>query len=305
MGAFEGPRDWGRLLTALITPFHADGSVNYDEVRRVAAFAVDDQKSDGLVVNGTTGESPVLKEDEKLRVLDAVLETVGDRAAIVFGAGTYDTDESIHLAKAGEKHGAHGIMLVNPYYSKPSQNGLYAHFMAVAGEVGLPVILYNIQGRTAVNLETPTLLKLAQIKNIVAVKEASGNVAQIGDVCRLVPEGFRVYSGDDGLTLPVLSLGGHGVISVAGHVAGAEIQDMIRSFPTDPAKARTLHQMLTPLFKALFITSSPVPVKYATSLLGFDCERVRLPLVEMGDPEKAAVRQALAGLGRVRLAVCG
>lgn len=286
------------MLTALITPFKQDGSVDSDEVRRLAAYVVDVQKSDGLVVSGTTGESPVLKEEEKLRILDAVLETVGDRAAVVFGAGTYDTAESIHLAKEGEKHGAHGIMLVNPYYSKPSQGGLYAHFAAIAKEVGLPVILYNIQGRTAVNLETPTLMKLSQIKNVVAVKEASGNIAQIGDVCRLAPPGFRVYSGDDALTLPILSLGGHGVISVAGHVAGAEIQEMIGKFATDPAAARALHHRLTPLFKALFITSSPVPVKYAASLLGFDCERVRLPLVELGDSERAAVEHAMFDLGK-------
>lgn len=298
MGAFQGPRDWGRLLTALMTPFKADGSVNMPELRRLAAYQVDVQENDGLVVNGTTGESPVLKECEKLEILDAVLETVGDRAAVVFGAGTYDTAESIHLAKAGEAHGAHGIMLVNPYYSKPSQGGLEAHFKAIAETVSLPVLLYNIQGRTAVNLETPTLLKLPQLPNIVAVKEASGNVSQMSDVCRLVPAGFRVYSGDDGFTLPLLSLGGYGVISVVGHVAGAEIKEMIAKFPSDPAGAQDAHHRLTPLFKALFITSNPVPVKYAMSLLGFDTERVRLPLVGLGDSEKAAVQRAMADLGK-------
>jgi 4-hydroxy-tetrahydrodipicolinate synthase len=298
MGAFEAPRDWGRLLTAMLTPFGADGSVNYDEVRRLAAHLVDVQKNDGIVVNGTTGESPTLKTDEKLRILETVLEAVGDRAAVVFGAGTYDTDESIHLAKEGERRGAHGIMLVSPYYSKPNQAGLYAHFAAIAGEIKLPVILYNIQGRTAVNIETATLLELAELPNIVAVKEASGNVSQMSDVCRLTPRGFRVYCGDDALTLPLLSLGGHGVISVAGHVAGAEIAEMIQRFELEPSVSRSLHHLLTPLLKALFMTTSPVPVKFATSLAGFDCERVRLPLVGLTDAEKAAVTQAMKDLGK-------
>lgn len=265
----------------------------------MAAFAVDVQGNDGLVVNGTTGESPTLSEDEKLKLLDLVLEEVGDRAAVVFGAGTYNTAESVSLAREGERRGAHGIMLVNPYYNKPSQEGLFAHFSTVAREVGLPVLLYNIQGRTAVNLETATLLRLAEIPNIVAVKEASGNIPQMSDVCRTVPAGFRVYSGDDGLTLPLLSLGGHGIVSVAGHVVGAEIQAMIRAFAMSPDEARAIHHRLTPLFKAIFITSNPVPVKYATSLLGFACEDVRLPLVSLTEMEKATVRRAMADLGKI------
>lgn len=296
MGSFQGPRDWGRLLTALLTPFNADGSVNYSEVRRLARYVVDEQKNDGIVVNGTTGESPTLTEEEKLKLLETVLDEVGSKAAVVFGAGTYNTAESIHLAKEGEKRGAHGIMLVNPYYNKPSQEGLYAHFAAVAKETGLPVLLYNIQGRTSVNLETPTLLRLAEIPNIVGVKEASGNVPQMSDVCRQVPAGFRVYSGDDGLTLPLLSLGGYGIVSVAGHVVGKHIKQMIEAFPTNPAKAAEIHHKLSPLYKALFMTTNPVPVKFATSLLGFDCESVRLPLVGLTEAEKSAVRKAMEAL---------
>lgn len=296
MGSYQGPRDWGRLLTALLTPFNADGSVNYAEVRRLANYIVDVQKNDGIVVNGTTGESPTLTEEEKLKLLETVLDEVGSKAAILFGAGTYNTAESVHLAKEGEKRGAHGIMLVNPYYNKPSQEGLFAHFSTVAKETSLPVLLYNIQGRTSVNLETPTLLRLAEIPNIVGVKEASGNVPQISDVCRQVPSGFRVYSGDDGLTLPLLSLGGYGIISVAGHVVGKHIKEMVETFPKDPAKAAAIHHRLSPLYKALFMTTNPVPVKYAASLLGFDCESVRLPLVPLTDEEKAAVKKAMADL---------
>lgn len=296
MGSYQGPRDWGRLLTAILTPFNADGSVNYFEVRRIANYIVDEQKNDGVVVNGTTGESPTLTEEEKLKLLETVLDEVGSKAAVVFGAGTYNTSESIHLAKEGEKRGAHGIMLVNPYYNKPSQDGLYAHFSTIAKETSLPVLLYNIQGRTSVNLDTPTLLRLAEIPNIVGVKEASGNVPQMSDVCRQVPAGFRVYSGDDGLTLPLLSLGGYGIVSVAGHVVGKYIKQMIEAFPTNPAKAAEIHHKLSPVYKALFMTTNPVPVKYATSLLGFNCESVRLPLVELTDSEKAAVKKAMADL---------
>ncbi|HVT14119.1 MAG TPA: 4-hydroxy-tetrahydrodipicolinate synthase [Fimbriimonadaceae bacterium] len=294
MGAFFGPRDWGTLLTAMLTPFDADGKVNLKEAARVAKYCVDEQRNDGLVINGTTGESPTLEEDEKFALLETVLEAVGDRAAVVFGAGTYNTKESIHLTREGERRGAHGIMLVNPYYNRPGQAGLYAHFSTVARETGLPVMLYNIQPRSAINLETPTLLKLAEIPNIVAVKEASGSIPQISDVCAQTPEGFRVYSGDDAITLPILSVGGHGIVSVAGHVVGAEIKDMVEAFPADPAKARRIHQKLSPVFKALFSAPSPAPVKYALSKMGFDCEDVRLPIVRLTDDEKKVVDKAMA-----------
>lgn len=297
MGAFFGSKDWGRLLTAMLTPFNPDGSVNYDEVKRIAKHLVDNQKNDGLVVSGTTGESPTLDESEKLQLLEAVLEEVGDRAAIVFGAGTYDTAESVVMAREAEKRGAHGIMLVNPYYNRPGQAGLYAHFSSIARETRLPVMLYNIQPRTSINLETPTLLKLTEIPNIVAVKEASGNMSQISDVCGSVPEGFRVYSGDDGLTLPILGVGGYGIVSVAAHVAGPEIKEMVESHMRgDVAAAKRMHHRLSPVFKALFSAPSPVPVKYALSKRGFDCQRVRLPLVELNEGEKKIVDRALEGM---------
>jgi 4-hydroxy-tetrahydrodipicolinate synthase len=303
MGAFSGPKDWGRLLTAMVTPFGKDGEVDFAEAARIAAFLVDQQGNDGLVINGTTGESPTLSEEEKLRLLEVALETVGERAAVVFGAGSNDTAESIHMARAAERRGAHGIMLVNPYYNRPGQAGLYAHFSTVAGETSLPVMLYNIQPRSAINLETETLLRLAEIPNIVAVKEASGMVGQIGDVCRLAPTGFRVYSGDDGLTLPILSLGGYGLVSVVAHVVGAELAEMIAVFEHAPDRARAIHHKLVPVFRAMFASPSPVPIKYGLSLLGFGSERVRLPLVELTDEEKGPVSRVLHELGKLRAAL--
>ncbi len=298
MSAFFGPRDWGTLLTAMLTPFRTDGSVNYDEAARLAANLVDVQKNDGLVVCGTTGESPTLSETEKLTLLKVVLDAVGDRAAVVFGAGSYNTAESIEMTRKGEQAGAHGIMLVNPYYSRPGQSGLYAHFSTVAAETGLPVMLYNIQPRSSINLETSTLLRLAEIRNFVAVKEASGSIPQISEVAAQVPEGFRVYSGDDALTLPILSLGGHGLVSVAAHIVGADIREMIDLFPVNPKESLQIHRRLMPVVKAIFSAPSPVPIKFATSLEGFDCATVRLPLVPLSEAEEAVVLSALAGIGK-------
>jgi 4-hydroxy-tetrahydrodipicolinate synthase len=300
MPRFDGPRDWGRLLTAMLTPFQKDGTVNYKEAARIAAHLVDEQKNDGLVVSGTTGESPTLTDEEKLSLLTAVLDAVGDRAAVVFGAGTYDTAHSIHLAKEAERRGAHGVMLVNPYYSKPGQAGLYAHFKAVANETGLPVMLYNIMPRSAINLETPTLLRLiADVQNIVAVKEASGSLAQITEVCAKSPKDFRVYSGDDGLTLPVMAVGGHGLVSVAAHVAGQELKTVIEKAGTDLKAAQAANDRLVDLVKAVFSAPSPTPIKYMLSLNGFDCEDVRLPLVKLDEAQKAVVQAAFKPFAHV------
>lgn len=277
----------------MLTPFGDDGSINEGEVRRIAAWLVDRQGNEGIVVAGTTGESPTLSAEEKLTLLELVLDEVGDRAAVLFGAGTYDTRESAHLATEATKRGAHGIMVVNPYYSRPGQAGLYAHFSAVAAATDLPVMLYNIQPRSAINLETPTLLRLAEIPNIVAVKEASGNIGQISEVIASVPPGFRVYSGDDGLALPIMSLGGHGLVSVAAHVIGHALRSIVHGFANDPAAARAQHHNIAPVIKAVFSAPSPVPIKFALSQAGFDCERVRLPLVELDQTEKQTVLRAL------------
>jgi 4-hydroxy-tetrahydrodipicolinate synthase len=293
MGSFFAPKDWGRLLTAMVTPFDEVGAVNLPEARRIARYLVDDQLNDGIVVNGTTGESPTLEHDEKLALLEAVLDEVGDRAAVVFGAGTYNTKESIELTEVGTKAGAHGIMLVNPYYNRPGQDGMYAHFSTVAAKTDLPVMIYNIQPRSAINLETPTLMRLAEIENIVAVKEASGNIPQIQDVCAQAPCGFRVYSGDDALTLPILSVGGHGIVSVAGHIVGSQIKALLNAYPSDPEEAKKIHLSLLPVYHALFAYPNPVPVKFALAKRGFDTERVRLPLVELSPEQKSLIEGRL------------
>lgn len=298
MGTFAFPRDWGRMLTAMVTPFSDDGSLNLAEARRIAAYLVDDQGNDGLVVAGTTGESPTLSHDEKQAILRAVVAEVGDRAAVIFGAGTNDTAESIDLSQMAETEGAHGVMLVNPFYNRPGQAGLAAHFETVARATALPVMLYNIQPRSAINLETPTLLGLAQQPNIVAVKEASGNMAQIAEVCASVPEGFRVYSGDDGITLPILSVGGHGVVSVAAHVLGKPIKEMVSAyFDGDVVRARRLHQRTLPGIQALFKQPSPAPVKAALARLGFQTDRLRLPMVAIDSQETERLMATLAECG--------
>lgn len=290
-------RPWGSLLTAMVTPFRADGTVDYAEAQRIAAYLVDDQRNDGLVLAGTTGESPTLSDEEKQTLLREVKQAVGDRAAIVFGAGTNDTAHTRHLIGIGEKEGADGIMVVNPYYNRPGQAGLQAHFTTSAQATELPVMLYNIQPRSAINLETDTLLRIVDAcPNVKAVKEASGNLAQIGEVIRGAPEGFVVYSGDDGLTLPILALGGVGLVSVAAHVVGRELAEMIETFTENPAKARAIHHRIMPVIEALFSAPSPVPVKYALAKRGFACQSVRLPLVELNHAEAERVTKALAEL---------
>lgn len=308
MGTFQSPKEWGSLITAMVTPMNQDGSINYEAAEALATYLVDEQSNTGIVVGGTTGESPTLTDKEKTQLLATVLGAVGDRAAVIFGAGTYDTKHSIYLTQAATEMGAHGIMLVSPYYNKPTQEGLYQHFRAVAERTDRPVMLYNIQGRTGVNIETSTLLRLAEdVPNICAVKEASGNLAQVAEVAAAVPDGFRIYSGDDILTLPVLSVGGIGVVSVAGHVAGKKIVEMMQTFFKSPHEAAKLNRKLVPLLKALFCATNPIPVKYAVSLLGFDIAYYRLPMVPLTDDQKAMVQHAMEKLGLIeaRAAVRG
>lgn len=280
-------RDWGCLLTAMVTPFDAENHLDIKALQRVANYLVDDQRNTGIVVSGTTGESPTLSDDEKIAALEATLEAVGDRSAVVFGAGTYDTHHSIQLARRAERAGAHGIMVVNPYYSRPGQAGLYAHFSAIAESTALPLMVYNIQPRSAINLETDTLLRLvAAHANIVAVKEASGNINQISDVIRQAPPHFRVYSGDDGLTLPMLALGAVGLVSVAAHIAGDSLRALIDAFPAQPERARAIHHALAPAIQAAFCAPNPVPSKYLLHRFGLCPDRVRLPLVPLNQDER-------------------
>lgn len=306
MGAFRAPKEWGPLLTAMVTPFKEDGSVDYDEAERLANYLVDDQKNTGIVVAGTTGESPTLSDSEKLELLRVVLNAVREKAAVVFGAGTYDTNHSIHLTQAATECGAHGVMLVSPYYNKPNQDGLYAHFKSIASRTDLPVLIYNIQGRTAVNVETATLKRLAEdVENICAVKEASGNLNQISEVCATMPDGFRVYSGDDALTLPVLSVGGIGVVSVAGHIIGSDILKMMNTFFGEGGayEASKMNKRMVPLLQALFCTTNPIPVKYAVSLLGFKTRTYRLPMIPPNESQKRKIEDSMRVYGLLDRAV--
>lgn len=288
---------FGHLITAMVTPFDADGRVDYARAAVLTGRLIA-SGNDGLVVAGTTGESPTLSDDEKVRLFGAVKEAAGERAKVIAGTGTYDTAHSIRLSKEAHRAGADGLLLVNPYYNRPSQDGLYAHFRAVAESTPLPVMLYNIPGRTGVNCTPETMAQLAEIPNIVAVKEAAGSLDQVSEIRVRTPDRFSIYSGDDSLTLPKLAVGATGVVSVAGNLAGAEIQAMIRAFLAGKVEeALRLHRRLWPLFKVLFITTNPVPVKAALRLAGFDCGRVRLPLVDATPKEEEQIQAVLRALG--------
>lgn len=290
---------FGRMLTAMVTPFDDGGAVDFAQAAALAKRLVENG-SDGIVVAGTTGEAPTLTDEEKIQLVRTVKEVAGGRAMVVAGTGTYDTRHSIHLTKEAARAGADGILLVNPYYNRPSQDGLYAHFRAIAESTGLPCMLYNIPGRTGVNATPETIARLAEVPNITAVKEASGNLDQASEIRRKTPDDFHIYSGDDSLTLPILAVGGTGVVSVASHLVGREIQEMIRAYERgDVRKALQVHVRLFPLFKVLFITTNPVPVKAALNLSGFRVGRLRLPLVEATPKEKEQIQAVLKEMALV------
>lgn len=292
---------WGPVLTAMVTPFDEALQVDYGAAARLAQYLTE-QGSDGLVVCGTTGESPTLTFEEKVQMFRVVKEAVGDRAHVIAGTGNYCTAESIELTRAAEEIGVDGVMLVCPYYNKPPQRGLIEHFTAIARATRLPVILYNVPSRTSRNIEAQTTIALAQVENIVAVKEASGDLEQITQIAAHTPKDFLVYSGDDSMTLPLLAVGGYGIVSVASHVAGKEIQEMVSAFQAgDVRRAAALHQRLMPLFKVLFIPSSvnPAPVKAALNLMGQRVGGLRLPLVPLNEEETARVRGVLENLGLI------
>jgi 4-hydroxy-tetrahydrodipicolinate synthase len=284
---------FGRVLTAMATPFDESGAVNWEQVTALAKRLVDNG-SDGIVVAGTTGESPTLSDEEKIRLFRAVKEAVGGRAVVVAGTGTNDTKHSIHLTKEAERAGCDGLLLVNPYYNRPPQDGLYAHFRAIAESTRLPCMLYNIPGRTGVNCLPETIARLADVPNIAAVKEASGSLDQVSDIRRRTKKHFLIYSGDDSLTLPILAVGGTGIVSVASHLVGREIQQMVRAFEQgEVAQALQLHLRLLPLFKVLFITTNPVPLKAALNMSGISVGKPRLPLVEATAKEKEQIQAVL------------
>ena len=289
-------KSFGRVLTAMITPFNEDYSVNYKAAAELAKYLVA-HGNDGLVVAGSTGESATLGSDEKLKLFSTVLEAVGDKATVIAGTGSNDTLASIRLTQEAEKLGVHGAMLVGPYYNKPPQEGFYQHFKMIAERTGLPLIVYNVPGRTASNILPPTIARLSEIPNIVAVKEASGSLDQVSEIVRTARPGFQVYSGDDGLTLPILSVGGCGIISVAGHVVAERMQEMIGAYLAGDVKlAQAIHSELLPFFKVIFITTNPIPIKTAVNLMGLPGGCFRPPMVPPTAAETEQLRTVMRSL---------
>ena len=271
--------NFGRVITAMVTPFDGDGKVNYAIAEKLAAHLADNG-SDTLVVCGTTGESPTLSWDEEHNLFQAVKQAVAGKAKIIGGTGSNSTQEAIAATQKAAKLGLDGSLQVVPYYNKPPQAGLYQHFKAIAESASdLPIMLYNIPGRTGQNLLPETVIHLAEIPNILAIKEASGNLEQASQIRRATPPEFALYSGDDVLTMPLLAVGGAGVVSVASHLVGPQLQQMIQAFEAgQPKTAIQLHLQLFPLFKALFLTTNPIPVKAALRLQGWQVGSTRLPL---------------------------
>ncbi|MEU6408585.1 4-hydroxy-tetrahydrodipicolinate synthase [Microbispora sp. NPDC046933] len=290
-GTSDAP--FGRTLTAMVTPFTSDGAVDYEGVQRLAAYLVDEQRNDGLVVSGTTGESPTTSDEEKDRILRAVVEAVGDRATVVAGAGTNDTRHSVELAKAAERAGAHGLLVVTPYYNKPPQEGLLRHFTAVADATGLPVMLYDIPGRAGVPITIETLFRLAEHPRIAAVKDAKGDLFAGSQV--MASTDLVFYSGDDLLNLPWLSVGAAGYVSVVGHVVGAELASMVDSYRSgDVENALAVHRQLLPVVSAIMTrTQGAIMVKAALKLVGQDAGYVRPPLVDATEEQVTALREDL------------
>ncbi len=285
--------DFGRVLTAMVTPFDSEMQVDYGKARKLARYLVENG-SDGIVVAGTTGESPTLTNEERNKLVEAVVNEVGDRAKVIVGTGNNDTFDSMGMTKDAEKTGAHGVMAVVPYYNKPPQEGLYNHFRMIAESTNLPVILYNIPGRSAINMNAETIARLAQIDNIVAIKEAAGSMDQVSEIRRSTPADFIIYSGDDSLTLPMLALGAHGIISVVSHVVGNELQQMIGAFlGGDLVKATQIHMDLFPVFKTMFLTSNPIPVKTCLNLMGHEVGGMRPPLLDATEAEVATLKALL------------
>jgi len=283
-------------LTALVTPFR-DDRIDEKALRAIVAEQID-QGVDGLVPSGTTGESASLSHEEFAQVVSIVVEEARGRVPVIAGAGAPSTAHAIELAKIAKRQKADGLLIVVPYYYKPSQEGLYAHYAAVAKAVPLPTVLYNIPGRCGVDLAVSTLEKIAGISNIVAIKESTGNVLRSAEIIKRFGDRFSVLSGDDSLTLPIMALGGQGVISVASNVAPREVSKQVDLFRAgDLAGARKQHQFLTPLYEALFVESNPGPVKYAMSVRGIMSPEIRLPFVQPTEASMQRIRKALAEVG--------
>ncbi|MCK5476815.1 MAG: 4-hydroxy-tetrahydrodipicolinate synthase [Candidatus Aenigmarchaeota archaeon] len=280
------------VFTAIVTPFKTDGSVDYNQLKKLVEYNIDGG-IDGIVPMGTTGESPALSEEEHKEVVKKTIEYANGRVKIIAGAGSNCTKIAVELTKFAKSAGADAVLSVNPYYNKPTQEGLFEHFSAVA-EVGIPVVVYNIKGRTGVNVQTKTLMKLAQNKNIVAVKEASGDLQQMMDVIAQRPDGFNVISGDDNMTFPLICLGGDGVISVASNLVPEWISKMVKyALGGDIQNAKKMHFELLPLLRAIFIETNPIPIKASLAMKGLIDENYRLPLCKMKTETRNELKQVL------------
>ena len=293
---------FGRLLTAMVTPFNADGSINYEAGADFADWLLANG-SDGLVVEGSTGEAATMDMDEKIKFMQTIVARVNGRAKIVAGAGTNCTASTIDLVKKMEACGVDGVLVVGPYYNKPTQEGYYQHFAAVAKATKLPIIVYNVPGRTGGNIAPETVARLAaDFSNIVAIKEAAGNVAQTAELYRVLPEDFSIYSGDDGLILPFLSVGACGLISVLANVNGNILQQLMQAYSEGRVKdAADLNKVMVPLAKAMFIESNPIPIKAAvTKVTGIEAGAPRLPLTPISAAAEAKLDAALKAAGMIK-----
>jgi len=282
----ESMISFGKVITAMVTPFDYKGNVDFTKTTQLVNYLIANG-TDSIVVSGTTGESPTLSTEEKLALFQHVVKVSDNRAKIIAGTGSNNTYASIELTKKAEKVGVDGLLLVSPYYNKPNQQGLYEHFKAIAESTELPIMLYNIPGRTAVKIDVDTIVKLSAIPNIVALKESTGDIAAATEIIANTDESFHLYSGDDYLTLPMLAIGAKGVVSVAAHIIGNEMQEMIKTFESgETQKAALMHQRLLPVMNGMFIAPNPTPVKTALQMKGIDVGSVRLPLVPLTGEER-------------------
>lgn len=280
---------FGRVSTAMVTPFDNKGHIDFPKTTQLINHLIENG-TDSLVVAGTTGESPTLTKEEKLALFKHAVKAADKRVPVIAGTGSNNTYESIELTKKAEQIGVDAIMIVAPYYNKPNQEGLYRHFKAIAESTSLPVMVYNIPGRSSVNILPETIIRLSKISNIAAVKEASGDLNAMAKIIANTDDDFMLYSGDDGLTLPCMAIGGTGIVSVASHVIGNEIQEMITAYLNgENEKAAKIHQKILPIMEGLFAAPSPVPVKTALQLKGLDVGSVRLPMVPLTEQERSAV----------------
>ena len=293
---------FGRLLTAMVTPFNADGSVNYEKAADLAEWLINNG-SDGLVVAGSTGEAATMSAEEKLELFRVVVNRINKRVPIIAGTGSNNTADSVKMTKMAEAMGVDGALIVGPYYNKPTQEGFYQHFAAVAQSTGLPIIVYNVPGRTASNISPAIVARLAaDFENIVAIKEAAGNVAQVAELYSVLPEEFTIYSGDDGLILPFMSVGATGLISVLSNIGGGILQDVMQAYEDGRVReAAKLNARMVPLANAMFIETNPIPVKAAVTLVtGIDAGQPRLPLTPMEPANKAKIVAVLQEYGLVK-----